>query len=378
MVAAMQRAPVRARFNHSFSGAAQSGVAGASFALDVDLALPGKGITAVFGESGSGKTTLLRCMAGLEPGVVGTLNVSGEVWQDGGRFVPTHERQLGYVFQESSLLPHLTAQENLHYGMRRSKNGKMAAQYEHIVSLMGIERLLSRLPHRLSGGERQRVAIARALLIGPRLLLMDEPLASLDTARRQEILPYLEKLQEEFDIPIVYVTHSVDEVARLADHLVVLEQGRVVASGSLTEVLSDVDLPIRFGEDTGVVLDATVTERDSNWHLVRTEFDGGELWVRDSGDAIGRRIRIRVLARDVSLALDFHDDSSIINRLQAQVVQLHDDYDDATQLVKLLVGSTVIIARISRRSAHRLGIRAGNQLWAQIKSVAILRQGPAP
>ncbi|MFC6979710.1 molybdenum ABC transporter ATP-binding protein [Microbulbifer taiwanensis] len=270
----------------------------------MNTVLPGRGITAIFGRSGSGKTTLLRCFAGLQQADRARLVVGGETWQDEGLSLPTHKRPLGYVFQEASLFPHLSARGNLDYAIKRAGAECPGELIERVVSLMGIGPVLDRFPGQMSGGERQRVAIARALLIRPRLLLMDEPLASLDTARKQEILPYLERLRSEFDMPILYVSHSIDEVARLADHLLMLDGGRVAAQGDMPEMLSRLDLPLRLGEETGVVLEGRVLERNEQWHLARVGFAGGELWLRDGGDALDRQIRVRILARDVSLALE--------------------------------------------------------------------------
>jgi molybdate transport system ATP-binding protein len=357
-----------AKFCHTFGAELRR-----SFSLDVELQLPSTGITAVFGESGSGKTTLLRCIAGLQRVQRGNLSIRDDIWQNEQTFIPTHARPLGFVFQESSLFPHLSAFGNLHYAMKRADGGVTQQEFDRIVALMGIEELSNHYPDQLSGGEKQRVAIARALLIKPRLLLMDEPLASLDLARKQEILPYLETLREEIELPILYITHSIGEVARLANYLVVMEQGRVVAQGDLADVLSRVDLPVRLGEDSGVVVQATVVERDSQWNLLRAEFPGGELWIPDGGDALDEKIRIRILARDVSLALQSHDDSSIVNRLQAEVIEIKDDVDGAMALVKLRIESTLLLARISRRSVHHISINPGSRVWAQIKSVAIQR-----
>ena len=222
------------------------------FTLNVDLDLPGRGVTALFGHSGSGKTTLLRCLAGLERHSTGSLHFKGEVWQDSTRsiFRPTHQRSLGYVFQEASLFPHLSVRKNLEYGRKRVNSGHKVS-LDHAVELLGIGHLLDRMPDRLSGGERQRVAIARALATSPELLLMDEPLAALDLKRKSEILPYLERLHDELDIPMFYVSHSPDEVARLADHVVLLAEGRVVAAGGLRETLARLDLPTAFTEDAG-------------------------------------------------------------------------------------------------------------------------------
>ena len=344
------------------------------FSLDVDLDLPNRGVTALFGHSGSGKTTLLRCIAGLER-AQGELHMNGEVWQDAKTFLPTHKRELGYVFQEASLFPHLSARGNLEYGRKRAASKLDRVALDHIIELLGIGPLLGRRPDQLSGGERQRVAIARALAVKPRLLLMDEPLAALDLARKQEILPYLERLHEELEIPVLYVSHAPDEVARLADHIVVLSNGRAVASGPLTETLARLDLPIHLGEDAGVVLDAVVSERDAQWQLARAIFkdnpDAG-VWVRDGGHAIGHPVRVRILARDVSLAVTRHSGTSIQNILPGVVETLADDTHPALALVRVNVGGVKVVARLTRRSAHDLGLTPGQIVYAQIKAVALI------
>ena len=348
------------------------------FTLDVDLALPATGITALFGPSGSGKTTLLRAIAGLERVPDGQLVVAGATWQDAATWLPTHRRPIGYVFQEASLFPHLSVRGNLDYGWKRAGHRPASADFSGIVDLLGIGHLLERVPDGLSGGERQRVAIARALLTQPRLLLMDEPLAALDPARKQEILPYLEQLHETLKIPILYVSHAPDEVARLADHLVVLDAGNVLASGPLAATLARIDLPIRLGEDAGVVLEGRVVERDETWHLARvalgdgTEGEAAQLWVRDGGHAIGRRLRVRVLARDVSIAREKILATSILNTLQARVVALADDAHPAQALVQLSVGDALLVARLTRRSAAALELRPGQAVWAQIKTAALI------
>jgi molybdate transport system ATP-binding protein len=345
------------------------------FSLEVDERLPGRGVTALFGPSGCGKTTLLRCIAGLERAPQGRLAFQGEVWQDAGTWVPTHRRPLGYVFQEPSLFPHLTVLGNLRFGQRRSPApGGTAAPsgLDQAVELLGIGPLLERRPERLSGGERQRVGIARALAVNPRILLMDEPLAALDHQRKQEILPYLERLHERLSIPVLYISHAPDEVARLADHLVVLEAGRVLASGPLQETLARLDLPIRLGEDAGVVLEGRVAERDQRWHLLRVDCAGASLWVRDTGVAIGRQVRVRILARDVSVTLTQAHASSIVNTLPARVAALGEDSHPALALVRLQAGGTNILARVTHRSADLLGLAPGLAVWIQIKAVALL------
>jgi molybdate transport system ATP-binding protein len=341
------------------------------FGLDVDLVLPGQGVTAIFGTSGSGKTTLLRCIAGLER-AAGRLVVNGRPWQDASFFMPVHERPVGYVFQEASLFPHLTVRRNLEYGMRRVAATDRRVAMAQAVDLLGIAHLLDRLPERLSGGERQRVAIARALLTSPRVLLMDEPLAALDLARKNEILPYLERLHDELEIPVLYVSHAPDEVARLADHIVVMDAGRAVAQGPLAATLARIDLPIRLGEDAGVVLDGTVAERDENWHLARIGFPGGSVWVRDGGHALGHPVRVRILARDVSIALEPQHESSILNCLPAEVVEIADDTHPALALVKLKVGESAVVARLTHRSACGLELKPGAPVFAQIKAVALI------
>lgn len=343
------------------------------FVLDVDLDLPGRGVTALFGPSGSGKTTLLRLIAGLDH-APGYLEVNGQVWQDDATkvFLPTHQRALGYVFQEASLFPHLSARRNLEYGMRRVPARERRVNLERVLGLLGIGHLLDRRPDSLSGGERQRVAIARALLTSPHVLLMDEPLAALDLARKQEILPYLERLHDELEIPILYVSHAPDEVARLADHIVALDGGRAVAEGPLTETLARLDLPIRLGDDVGVVLNACIGERDETWHLARADFAGGTLWVRDTGLPAGRRVRIRILARDVSVALERHDRTSIQNLLPGTVEAIADESHPALALVRVRVGGHPIVARVTRRSVATLGLAPGMPVWLQIKAVALI------
>lgn len=341
------------------------------FNLDVDLTLSGRGVTALYGHSGSGKTTVLRCIAGLERSPHGYMSLNGEVWQDGDVWLPVHQRPLAYVFQEASLFPHLSVSGNLRYGMRRSGSHHKFS-LEQAIELLGIAHLLERKPDRLSGGERQRVAIARALAANPRLLLMDEPLAALDLKRKQEILPYLERLHDELEIPVLYVSHSPDEVARLADFIVAMEDGKAVLQGPLLETLARLDLPFQLGEDTGVVLDGVVAERDAAWHLARVDFDGGSLWTRDQGLEIGRRLRLRVLARDVSLSTQMQENTSIQNILPGRVEAIADDHHPGLALVRVLVGSSPLVVSMTRRAVSMLGITPGMPVWLQVKSVALM------
>ncbi|MFA6971908.1 MAG: molybdenum ABC transporter ATP-binding protein [Gallionella sp.] len=342
------------------------------FELDASFIAPAVGVTALFGPSGSGKTTLLRCIAGLEC-AAGKLSINGEVWQDDTIFVPTHKRPLGYVFQEASLFPHLSIRANLEYGYRRVNATDRKVQLNQVVEWLGLERLIERGdPAKLSGGERQRVAIGRALLTSPRILLMDEPLCALDTASRQEILPYLERLHRELNIPVLYVSHAMDEVARLADHLVLLQQGRVIASGALGETLARLDLPTAHFDDAGVVIEAAVAQHDDTYDLTRLGLAGGDLWVGRVKQPTGSRVRARVLARDVSIALLRPHGTSITNILAARIVEIRDEGSDKV-MVRMTVGAShVLISRITRRSRDLLGLAVGMDVFAQVKSVALM------
>lgn len=342
------------------------------FALEVNFSVPAMGVTALFGHSGSGKTTLLRCIAGLER-AMGTLQVNGETWQDATTFVATHKRPLGYVFQEASLFPHLSVRANLEYGYKRIAAMERKVQLEQVVEWLGLSYLIDRRdPALLSGGERQRIAIARALLTSPRILLMDEPLSALDTHSKQEILPYLEGLHRELKIPVLYVSHALDEVARLADHLLLLDQGRVTASGALHETLARLDLPTAHFDDAGAVIEATVAEHDESYHLTRVDFSGACLWVGKMSQQLGSRVRARVLARDVSIATQQPQGSSITNILTAYISEIRDEGADKV-MVRMQVGeSTALLSRITRRSRDVLSLTIGMQVFAQVKSVALM------
>lgn len=354
---------IRARFDLAFPG----------FALDVDMQLPARGVTALFGPSGSGKTTLLRCIAGLERAEGGLLRVKEEVWQEGEKFLATHQRPLGYVFQEASLFPHLSVRHNLEYGMQRIASSERKVQLEQVILWLGLSQLIDRNdPSSLSGGERQRVAIGRALLTSPSLLLMDEPLSALDAASKQEIFPYLERLHSELDIPVLYVSHALDEVARLADHLVLLEQGRVIASGALNDTLSRLDLPTAHLDDAGAVIEAKVAVHDEAYHLTRLDFSGGSLWVSKVERAAGAMVRARVLSRDVSIATTAPHGSSITNILASRINEISDQGPDKVN-VRLIVGDEhVLLSRITRRSHDQLGLAVGMEVFAQVKSVALI------
>ncbi len=339
----------------------------------------GPGVTALFGRSGSGKTSIVNMLAGLLAPDAGRIAVDGEALFDGaaGIDVPPERRRLGYVFQDARLLPHLGVRANLEYGARRAPRGDRRIAFDQVVEVLGIRPLLDRRPHQLSGGEKSRVAIGRALLANPRLLLMDEPLASLDAPRRHEILSFIELLRASFAIPIVYVSHAMDEVIRLADTLVLVSDGRVAATGPVEALLSRLDLrPLTGRYEAGAVIAARVAGGDPAFGLTYLAFPGGVLRVSHLDLPDGTVVRVRIRARDVSLALARPADISVLNMFEGTVAEIGADFDDAQgpQLdVRLDIG-VPLWARITRRSAHDLGIAPGRRVHALIKSVAIDRQ----
>ena len=334
-----------------------------SFKLDVEFAAPARGITALFGASGSGKTTVLRCIAGIARAPEGFVALDTHCWQDEAqrRFVPAYRRACGYVFQEASLFAHLSVQRNLDYGWKRVPAAERRIVVEQAVELLGIGPLLPRRPVNLSGGERQRVAIARALLASPRLLLMDEPLASIDAARKSEILYYIERLRDELGIPILYVSHSIDEVVRLADTVVILSQGRVLDAGPVTGRLEE-----------GTVFDTRVAEHDLVWGLTRLDFPGGSFYASDVDALVGERVRVRIRARDVSIALAAPRDASFLNVIPGTVAAISDKHGASAE-VQLDVAGMPLLARVTRKSVAALRLAPGQRAYALIKSVAIDR-----
>ncbi|MBS0467656.1 MAG: molybdenum ABC transporter ATP-binding protein [Proteobacteria bacterium] len=343
------------------------------FSLDIDVQLPGQGVTALFGPSGCGKTTCLRAIAGLTR-ATGRVEVNGEPWQDDAArlWLPTHRRHLGYVFQEASLFAHLNVRQNMEYGLRRQPVGRRRVSLDQAVELLGLGALLARMPDTLSGGERQRVAIARALATSPRLLLMDEPLAALDAARKAEVLPYLERLQRSLDIPMLYVSHSPDEVARLASQLVLLEAGRVVAQGPTAELMARLDLPLARGDAATTLLQGRVLAHDAQDHLLTVDVQGAPVQLISSHPhAVGEEVRLRVLARDVSLARTRAADSSILNLLPARIAQLADEGPGQVMVALDMAGAT-LLARITTRSCRSLALTVGDRVYAQVKGVALV------
>ena len=340
------------------------------FKLDAKFTIPDKGITVVFGPSGSGKTTLLRAIAGLERSDVGFLKVGDSIWQSNHNFVPTHKRQIGYVFQDAALFDHLNVESNLNYVIKR-KTGLTKDFIDSIYTLLDIKPLINRSTIQLSGGEKQRVAIARALLTKPKILLLDEPLSALDLKRKNEILPYLDNLHSQLEIPILYVTHSQDETSRLADHLILIEDGKIIGNGPINEMLTRFDLPLSHSGDAISIFDARVISRDTDFNLMHLEFKGGQFIVPDNKLTIGSIVRIRVAARDVSITKKKQVDTSILNIFPAVVEEMVPE-GDAQVMVRLTLKGVVLLACLTKKSAISLKLNKGSSVFVQVKSVAIL------
>ena len=343
-----------------------------ALAIELDIALPVRGITALFGPSGAGKTSCLRAIAGLDRGSNGTVSLGHEVWQDSAQrlFVPSHRRRLGYVTQEANLFVHRSVSGNLDYGYRRAGRPKHIDR-DALIDQFGLRPLLGRRVDALSGGERQRVAIVRALLSDPSLLLFDEPLSALDTTARSDLLGQLETLHAALAVPMIYVSHAIDEVARLADHLVLLDAGRVVAQGPLQATLTRLDLPAALAEAVGAVIEGTVVGHDAHDHLTELAFTGGTLLIPRRGDVVGQRLRCRIGARDVVLTHERQSGSSALNQLRARVVAMAGADHPSQCLVQLDAGGSVLLARITQRSWHALALAPGSEVWAQVKAVAL-------
>lgn len=345
----------------------------AAFELQLDLTWPGHGVTVLWGASGAGKTSVLRAIAGLTRPVDGRIEVAGQCWQDSqaGLWVPPHRRRAGMVFQEASLFEHLDVRGNLEFGLKRS--GTPWRALDAAIELLGIGSLFDRRVDTLSGGERQRVALARALSTSPRVLLLDEPLASLDAPRKREVLPYLQSVCAQLKIPVVYVTHAMDEMVRLADHVVVMQAGRATAHGPAREVF---DLIAAQGwgldDEPSTVLEGQVVEVEARWHLWRVQAQGLDVWIPQEGSAPGERVRLRITARDVSVTLDPPQGSSIQNRWPAVVQQIMPAGHPSQVLVQLQCAQATLWARITARAAHQLKLCAGTGVWVQVKSAALM------
>lgn len=343
------------------------------FLLDVDFQLPAKGISALFGPSGCGKTTCLRCIAGLEKPQQGFFMLGDQGWQDSAQshFIPAYQRAVGYVFQDAALFPHLNVQANLLYGYKRLRNRAAQIKPDEMIDLLRLSKLLDRSVENLSGGERQRVAIGRALLGNPDLLLMDEPLSALDANSKAEIMPCLEQLHQQLSIPILYVSHSADEVAQLADQIVLMDKGRVVAQGPSHEILTRLDLSLAQDPKASAIIDATIESHDNEFSLSRLAFSDQHISLPILDLAAGQSVRIIIHARDVSLALEHHANTSILNILPVEVEAIS-EINAAQMLVRLNVGGQKLLSRITRKSASVLELKIGQPLYAQVKSVSLL------
>lgn len=346
-----------------------------AFSLDVAFRAEAP-ILGLFGRSGSGKTTLVNMLAGTVRPQRGRIIVNGETLFDGARGVdiPPERRRLGYVFQDDLLFPHLTVEGNLLYGYRRAPPDSRVIEAAHVIELLGLRSLMQRLPDALSGGEKKRVAIGRALLAQPRLLLMDEPLASLDLLRREEVLRYVELLRDDLVIPIVYVSHSIAEITRLADTVVLLSDGRALAVGAVEDVMGRAELRPQTGRyEAGAVIDTRVADHDVQYGLTTLAFEGGALIVPNVEALIGERVRVRIRARDVSLALARPSGLSIVNVLEGSVTAIADEGGPIVE-VQLRVGDALLQARITRRSRVELGLAEGQRIYALIKAVSLDRR----
>jgi len=351
-----------------------------SFSLDASFSVPATGVTAIFGPSGCGKTTVARCLAGLQYLAGSFCAIDGDIWQDRSIFRKPYRRPIGYVFQEASLFPHLSVKDNLSYGSPRGEPKSRAAgvAFDEVAELLGLATLLNRAPHKLSGGERQRVAIGRALLAQPKLLLMDEPLSALDRETRSEILPFLERLHRRLSLPIIYISHDMSEIERLADHLILMQHGRIVCAGALHVLQSDPSLPLAIAREAAVSLDATVDAHNSSYGILTLRVDGGRLQVPAAPAEAGKRLRVRIAASDVSIACAVPDASSILNILPARIVASSTP-GPGEVIVVLALGAdgsgAQLLSRITLRSWHILGLGIGMKVFAQVKGVSLV-SGP--
>jgi molybdate transport system ATP-binding protein len=353
----------------------------AEFTLDVAIEMPTPGTIALFGRSGCGKTTLVNAIAGLLSADRALVDIDGIVLEDTrlNVHVPVERRRIGYVFQDSRLFPHMNVSANLRYGAARAPAGSRPVEFDHVVQLLGLQSLLQRRAYQLSGGERQRVALGRALLSQPRLLLLDEPLAALDTPRREEVLPYLERLRDEFAIPMVYVSHRFDEVLRLATHVVVMEQGKVAVQGPLEMVSRHSALRAIVGEDAiGSVVSGSIASSDPQTGLTAVRVGDGILHTSLRDATPGARVRVHLLARDIILATQPVEGLSVRNRVQGTISRIAAE-DRDTDLIDVDIGGAIVLARLTRAASSALGLRVGLSVWVLIKSVSIRGHAfPAP
>lgn len=343
-----------------------------TFTLDARFSIPETGVTGIFGPSGCGKTSVLRALAGLEPEVRGEIRVGEAQWLSGAVSLPTAARRVGYVFQEPALFPHLSVQGNLEYARKRSENSSQPIDLKIIIELLELSAMLQRDPRSLSGGERQRVAIARALAASPAVLLLDEPLSALDQAARRKLMPIMENVFQKLEIPVFYVSHSSDEIARLADNLVLMQNGTVSACGDMATVLGEVDSHWHAAEAAFSVLHCSIAGHDLPYLTTVTSAGGARLLVPRQALDAGEQLRLRIQARDVSLCLERPDKSSILNVLPATVKAISKEVEQGSRTIGLDLAGEHLLARVSEHSVQQLQLQPGLALYAQIKSVALL------
>lgn len=341
------------------------------FSIKAEFDIPSRGVLGIFGHSGSGKTTLLRCIAGLEKNTRGHITVNGENWLDNHNNFSSQKRNIGYIFQDSRLFPHLTVKDNLEYGAKRCRTSSdNTIDKRHLLELLHISHLLQRKPHQLSGGETQRVAIGRALLMNPQLMLMDEPLASLDEKRKQEILPFLDRLHEELNIPMLYVSHNLEEVSRFCDHMVVMNQGQVEFKGTVHDALVSPQSPLSRAENAAAILEGTIIKQEKDIHLSTVQTTHGNRLLIQGLATVGKHVRMRIQARDISLTRTVATDTSILNIIPGIISNIIEE-KQAHLLLQIDSDGDILLTRITRKSYRDLKLQPGQNIYMQIKAVSI-------
>lgn len=344
---------------------------GERFELKTDFKIPSGQITAVFGPSGSGKTSLLRCIAGLEKRATARIQFREEIWQDHKTFLAPHKRRVGYVFQKQNLFPHLTGQGNLDFAIKRRSEEINQINRASIISELDITHLMNKLPHQMSGGEQQQIAIARSALSNPQLLLMDEPLSSLDESKKKTLLATIKRLNSSYKIPIVFISHSIHEVLDIAEHLVVMKEGKIINNHPVVDALTKFSAKNQLWPEIGAVIDGKIAHIDSENGLAQIKFPGGELWIPETKLIIGANIRLSILAKDMSVALTRQDDSSILNKLPAKIIDMRPDLNPAFVQLHLASETAKFRALITKKSVTYLQLQKKQSVWLQIKSVAL-------
>ncbi|AFJ02741.1 Molybdenum transport ATP-binding protein ModC [Methylophaga frappieri] len=341
------------------------------FTVDLDLTVATGKVSAIFGPSGSGKTTILRSIAGLEKNVTGRIQVHNEIWLSDTVCLPAHQRRIGFVFQDAGLLPHLTVEENIRFGLKRLPVSQRRSSFDDTIALLRLSSMLSRRIQTLSGGERQRVALARAIMTSPSVLLLDEPLAAVDEAHKAEILSYIEMFQRQLKITMLYVSHDLAEVARLSDNIMLIDHGRSIAYGSSQTILTSLDSPLARADNAAAIINTLVISHDSQYGLSRLQFGDDDFFITKLL-AIGTAVRLRINATDVSISLTRPINSSILNSFSVRITDIR-PVSDAQVLLRLQIGTTYLLSRITKKSADQLNCQIGQSVYAQVKAVSIIQ-----